>query len=159
MDHFHSQAGSSKSVDQKTGAIEDQFSKLDLLTTKKTPFVAKTEKKPIVIINFWASWCLPCLKEFPSLLKFQEKYKDKVSVIGINGDEEDTAKNILKIEKKFNLTFESVMDADSKISDKFFVVAYPTSLVFLKGKLIFSSIKAHDFMDEDFIKLIETNLK
>jgi thiol-disulfide isomerase/thioredoxin len=159
MDYFHLHAGASKAVDQKTKAIEDLYSGMNVLTTKKSVFNAKQEKKPIVILNFWASWCLPCLKEFPSLVKFQNKYKEKVVVLGINGDQDDPEKSVLKIEKKYSLNFDSLLDPKDKLSDEFFVTAYPTSLVFFKGKLIYTSNKSHDFMDKDFLEIIENHLK
>jgi len=42
----------------------------------------------VLLVNFWATWCPPCRKEIPSLIKIQDKYKDKgFSVIGISMDE------------------------------------------------------------------------
>jgi len=37
-----------------------------------------------VVINYWATWCPPCLEEIPELAVFHEKYKGKVEVLGIN---------------------------------------------------------------------------
>ncbi len=37
-----------------------------------------------VIINFWATWCTPCLREIPELIWFSERYSDRATVIGIN---------------------------------------------------------------------------
>lgn len=42
----------------------------------------------IIIFNFWASWCAPCVKEVPSLIRFSKKLKDDVVVIAISGDSE-----------------------------------------------------------------------
>ena len=42
----------------------------------------------MVLVNFWATWCPPCRKEIPALIRIQDKYKDKgFSVIGISLDE------------------------------------------------------------------------
>jgi thiol-disulfide isomerase/thioredoxin len=42
----------------------------------------------VLLVNFWATWCPPCRKEIPALIKIQAKYKDKgFSVIGISMDE------------------------------------------------------------------------
>lgn len=40
----------------------------------------------IIIINFWASWCPPCIKEFPNLLKAAQTYKENIVLIGISSD-------------------------------------------------------------------------
>jgi cytochrome c biogenesis protein CcmG/thiol:disulfide interchange protein DsbE len=42
----------------------------------------------VLLVNFWATWCPPCRKEIPALIKIQDKYKDRgFSVIGISMDE------------------------------------------------------------------------
>lgn len=40
----------------------------------------------IVIVNFWASWCAPCVKEFPSLKRLVEKMKGQVTVLAVSND-------------------------------------------------------------------------
>src|SRR6185369_2903876 len=44
-------------------------------------------KGKVVIVNFWATWCPPCRAEIPDLIKLQDKYKDKLVVLGISEDE------------------------------------------------------------------------
>lgn len=41
----------------------------------------------VVLVNFWATWCPPCLAEIPDLIALQEKYRDELVVIGISEDE------------------------------------------------------------------------
>jgi len=41
----------------------------------------------VIIINFWATWCGPCRAEIPDLVALQEKYRDRLQVIGISEDE------------------------------------------------------------------------
>lgn len=43
-------------------------------------------RSKIVILNFWASWCAPCIKEFPHFLKAAESYPDDVIFIGASSD-------------------------------------------------------------------------
>jgi thiol-disulfide isomerase/thioredoxin len=144
---------------QKHSVYETNFQGLKFTTTNQTSVELRNEKSPIVILNFWASWCIPCLKEFPSLVKFQEKYKGQVKVFGINGDEENPAENIKKIEKKYSLNFESAVDADSAISNRFLINTYPVSIVFHHGHVIYVNKRIHDFMAPDFISLIDEALK
>ena len=157
-DTFKLKADHGDADKQKYSVYETAFQGLNLTTTKGTVVDIKTEKTPIVVLNFWASWCLPCLKEFPNLVKFQEKYKGQVKVLGINGDEENPEKNAKKTEEKYKLNFESVLDPESKVSDKFLITAMPSTIVFHNGRTIFMSKKIHDFMDPEFLKLIDDSL-
>lgn len=158
-DTFHSNAEQVDADKQKYSVYEANFQGLVLTTTKNTTLELKNAKEPIVLLNFWASWCVPCLKEFPSLVAFQEKYKDSVKVVGINGDTDEPLENIKKTEGKYKLNFESVMDADEKISEKFMIRTYPVSIVFHRGKVIYVNKKIHNFMDPEFLALIDDAIK
>src|SRR6478609_8544569 len=85
-DTFHLNAEQVQADKQKHLVYETAFQGLKLTTTKSTTIELKNEKEPIIVLNFWASWCVPCLKEFPSLVAFQNKFKGQVKVIGVNGD-------------------------------------------------------------------------
>jgi thiol-disulfide isomerase/thioredoxin len=55
------------------------------------------EKGKVVLVNFWATWCVPCREEFPDLVKLEKAYRDRgVRVIGVSTD---LAKDLPKIEK------------------------------------------------------------
>ncbi len=116
-------------------------------------------KSPVIILNFWASWCIPCLEEFPSLVKLKNKYSDdEVFVVGINNDMENIEKNISKIYEKYKLNFPSVLD-NNTWSDKFKIMSLPASIIFINGKFHFESTDAMNFMDIEFIQSIDTVLK
>lgn len=160
-DSYHLNAQQVDQDKQKHSVYEAAFQGLKLTTTKSTSIELKNEKEPIIVLNFWASWCVPCLKEFPSLVQFQEKFKGKVKVIGINGDEDpaEAAKLVAKTADKYKLNFESATDSESAIGNKFMVATYPVSIVFHHGKVIFVSKKIHNFMDKNFVSMIESELK
>ena len=150
---------------KKFMVYESSFSKLKLKTTKGSEYDFTSNQDSMVLMNFWASWCNPCLQEFPSLNKFVEKYKGKILVVGINGDEldedepqETPLKKVTEIENKKKLKFESVLDPDSIISGKFLINTFPVTILFNKGKVVYMSSETHDFMSKDFIALIDKEL-
>lgn len=158
-DTYHLNAEQVDQDKQKYSVYESAFQSLKLTTTKSTSVELKNLKEPVILLNFWASWCLPCLKEFPSLVKFQQKFAGKVKVIGINGDDETPEELVKKTEFKYKLNFESTVDADAKIANKFLISTYPVSIAFHKGKVIFLSKTIHNFMDDDFLSTMEAAIK
>jgi thiol-disulfide isomerase/thioredoxin len=55
------------------------------------------EKGKVVLVNFWATWCVPCREEFPDLVKLEKAYRDRgLHVIGVSTD---LHKDLPKIEK------------------------------------------------------------
>ncbi len=157
-DTFHLRAQQVNAEKSKDQLFETLFQETKLTTIDQKVLELKSLKSPIVVVNFWASWCVPCLKEFPSLIAFKKKFGDSATVIGVNGDEEDGLKEVEKTRNKYELNFHHVLDPQSLVSDKFLVKAYPFSVVYVKGKVAHISHKIHDFMEKDFVAKIESAL-
>jgi thiol-disulfide isomerase/thioredoxin len=144
---------------ERYSAFEDEFSKLKLKTTKGSVVELSKLKAPIVILNFWASWCTPCVKEFPSLNALIDKYPDKVMVVGINNDDETPKKKVKKMESEYKLKFESVVDPNGKIASSFNIKKIPAALIYHKGKIIHFSSEEFDFMGSELLAKLKMKLK
>ncbi len=143
---------------ERFSVYETQFVKLDDKTTKGKKISLKGIKKPIVIINFWASWCGPCVSEFKSLNALLEKHGDKVHVLGINNDTDKPLRAIKKTEAEYKLKFNSITDPNGKYADKFNVTKIPSSIVYHKGKVLTFADEEFDFMSKEFLSLIEDKI-
>ena len=66
---------------------------------------------------------------------------------------------IKKTEAKYNLNFESVADPYERIAEQFLIRTYPVSIIYHKGKVIYVSKKLHNFMDADFLAMIDKAIK
>ncbi len=141
-----------KIKDAKRKQLESLFSTLEVKYTTGEKVKLKDLKEDLVLVNFWASWCTPCIAEFKGIANLEKVLgKDKINVVGINCDTEDPSKNVKMVEKKHALTFKSALDPDNKILDMFGIVHLPANIIYHKGKVIYFSEKFTDYTDPSMI--------
>jgi len=100
-------------------------------------FDSATLQGKVVLVNFWATWCPPCRKEIPSLVKIQETYRNKgLVVVGVSMDEGGRTL-VGKFLEKQGVTY-PVIIGDAQVAKGFGgVIGVPASfLVDRKGELI-----------------------
>ena len=92
--------------------------------------LAAMKGKP-VLVNFWASWCIPCEEEAATLEKMSKAYKDRVAFIGVNVQDTDPlARGFLK---KFSITYPNGRDALGAISVDYGMSGVPESYFVDRG--------------------------
>lgn len=64
---------------------------IKLTTLDGKPYDLASQRGKWVIVNYWATWCVPCIKEMPDISRFVTAHKDKVSAIGLAYDDSDVA--------------------------------------------------------------------
>ncbi len=73
-------------------------------------------KGKVVLINFWATWCAPCLTEMPHIQKLYVENKDKgFEVLAISVDEARDASKVKPLIKRNGFTFEVLLDKQTKV--------------------------------------------
>lgn len=86
------------------------------------------EEKDLVMINVWASWCGPCMNEFPHLQEAYEKYQDRVEILALSCESSDDAQKIQSVIDKYGLTFPVGSDTIG-VAYAFGVTSIPTSIL------------------------------
>ena len=82
----------------------------------------------VIVLNFWASWCLECRAEMPVLERLQPEFSSRgLAIIGVNARESKEA--VGRYAKELGLTFPLVLDPDGKINALYGVIALPTTFV------------------------------
>ena len=82
----------------------------------------------VVVIDFWASWCVPCRRSFPWLNAMQSKYADDgLVIIGVNVDRKRAEAD--KFLEKFPASFDIIYDGEADLAKRFEVQAMPSSFV------------------------------
>lgn len=66
----------------------------------------------VVLIDFWETWCKPCLASFPTMQKVQEEYPDSFVVLAVTPGFTDTKKDARAFAQKNDYTFEYLMDSN-----------------------------------------------
>lgn len=109
----------------------------------------------VVVLNFWATWCPPCVEEMPSLVQMQQKMKDKgITVLAISVDVDDGAYK--KFLQDHNVNLLAVRDADQKSSDLYGTFKFPeTYIIDRNGVVRRKFIGAVDWTEPDVIEYLE----
>jgi len=99
----------------------------DLASFKLEGQLPNSVKGKIVVVDFWASWCLPCAKSFPVLDEIQKKYGDRLVVLAVNVDEKKSKMDGFLT--KHPVSFAVVRDAEQKLVAVVEPATMPTSFI------------------------------
>jgi cytochrome c biogenesis protein CcmG/thiol:disulfide interchange protein DsbE len=82
----------------------------------------------VVVLDFWASWCVPCRRSFPWMNDMQEKYgQEGLVIIAVNVDRE--AENAAAFLAEYPAKFEVIYDSDAKLAKEYEIQVMPSSFV------------------------------
>jgi cytochrome c biogenesis protein CcmG/thiol:disulfide interchange protein DsbE len=116
---------------------------------QKTVTLSQFRGKPVVL-NFWATWCPPCIEEVPSIVAMQKEMGDKVVVLAVSIDvDNDAYKNFTAKRMPGVLT---VRDGDQKAANLFGTYGWPeTYIIDSKGVIRRKFIGAQDWTSPEII--------
>jgi cytochrome c biogenesis protein CcmG, thiol:disulfide interchange protein DsbE len=86
-------------------------------------------KGKVVLVNFWATWCPPCRAEIPDLIKLQDKYRDKLVVLGVSEDEDASPQEVKAFAAAQKMNYPVVMATPELAKIFKGVSALPTTFV------------------------------
>ncbi len=115
-------------------------------------------KGKVVILNFWASWCGPCIEEVPSLVQLIKEFKGDVQLIAVSGD--SSRNDIDVFMKSFpemkGANIHIVYDEDRSLMKRFQVARLPESLVLgTDHKLVKKVVGSIEWFNKDSVSYIQ----
>jgi thiol-disulfide isomerase/thioredoxin len=109
----------------------------------------------VVVLDFWGSWCIWCIRGIPDMKKYYEKYKNKLEIIGMDcGDSDEKWKAAVK---KYELPWKHVyVPKNSKVLDNYKIEGFPTKIVIAPDgtvlkKVVGESPEFYEYLDQYFI--------
>lgn len=127
--------------------------------TEKTLYKGGTK---LVLVHFWGTWCAPCEREFPALLRLIERFKDEKDIVFLMLAVNDTRIDALKFLKRFKFPDNVVLalDESGQSMKQFGTVKVPESYLFdQKGKSITKFVGPQNWELPYFFYQLSTNLK
>ena len=112
-----------------------------------------------LVLNFWATWCPPCLEELPSLNRFHERFAHKgVVVLGVSIDEDgDTYREFLK---RAGIGFLTARDPSRRVMHRYGTYKVPeTYFVDRNGKVVQKIVNSRDWTDPQLVADVEQLMK
>jgi len=92
------------------------------------PVTLAGSKGKVILLNFWATWCGPCRAEIPDLVELQNKYKDRLQILGlvVDDDDQDAIKDFAE---KFGINYPVALATNEIRMQYGGIPALPTSFV------------------------------
>ncbi len=112
----------------------------------------------LLVLNFWATWCPPCIEEMPSLDQFQRRFANAgVVVAGVSVDTNEGAYRELL--RKTNVAFLTARDPEARISSSYGTFKFPeTYIIDNQGKVLRKIIGPTNWMDPEMVRYIQSLL-
>lgn len=108
----------------------------------------------VIFLNFWATWCMPCVAELPSIDKLYNQFKSEDIVFLLISNEKLEKVKDYKQRKGYEVPF-FIEDSTSKIPQMYHSPGIPTTFIInKKGQIIKASAGAEDWDDKDFIETV-----
>jgi thiol-disulfide isomerase/thioredoxin len=105
----------------------NELDSLPITTLDGAPFDRAALKGKVVVVDFWATWCVPCREEIPGFNKLNDKLKD-AAIVGVSMDE-DGAPIVRQFLKEHPMKYAVALGAQS-INDQLKIEQMPTTVVY-----------------------------
>lgn len=115
-------------------------------------------KGKVVFLNFWATWCPPCIAEMPSIHRLKQRYKSDEDIVFLMVDADGDFQKSVNFMQKHNYDLPVYIPA-SQVPESIFGSSLPTTVVLdKKGNVVFKHEGSADYESPKFMKFINSLL-
>lgn len=99
-------------------------------TENRTVSFSQISGKSLTIVDFWATWCQPCIRSMPRLVDLSEAYQDQgVSFVGISVDSPRNLSKVKPFARSMGIQYPILLDSSGELMGELNVTAVPTLLI------------------------------
>ena len=138
-------------------AAESFYDKLQVTDIEGSSVDLNTHKDGIVLVNFWATWCPPCIKEMPSMQRLQQQFApEKFQIIAINMGQSATTVESFLMEQSFEFDLPVYLDDMGRAFTDLKIQGMPSSfLLDEQGQLIETIVGSREWDHPENIKALQ----
>ncbi len=114
-------------ADSKELSVGDSAPNFTAETTDGKTFILSEQSGKVVLLNFWATWCGPCVGEMPAFEKLYKEYGQEISILAVNCEEDKEIVNQFVSDNGYR--FPIAYDMEGKISEQYPCDGIPYTLV------------------------------
>lgn len=129
----------------------------ELMNMDEEPVRLSDFKGKVVLLNFWATWCPPCIREMPSMEKLHQQVDAAdFKVVAVNQMENPDDVFAFTGQLEVDPTFDILFDQDSSVSHSYAVRGLPTTyLIDKKGVIRYRAVGGREFNHPEVVKIID----
>lgn len=129
--------GCGRSGELRAPAIGAPAPEYSAITPTGQPVTLAALKGQVVVLNLWATWCLPCLEEIPQLAALHTRFAGQdVRVIGVSIDAAGMGSDVTDFASEHRMPYDIWLDPDHNVSVKFLTVGVPETFVIDRSGVI-----------------------
>ncbi len=109
--------------------VDNRAPNFDAVTIDGEETSLEALRGQIVLVNFWGTWCGPCIREMPDLQEVYEQYSDDGFTILALATRGDTREDVIEFREEHELTFPLVVDEGDVINDQYGIINRPSTFI------------------------------
>lgn len=141
----------------KVGGIVTDLPIAKILNYSLPASSLKKMQSTVTVIDFFGTWCAPCIKALPELARYKNKFKEDISIILVSTENENKLSKFISGRQPF--IFPIVVDEDNLLTNAFQPPSYPYTIVLDKHSKILSITNAADLSESMLEKFIDDSKK